>query len=181
MERDITRAVDCTVKIQLLHPDAVLPHKANPLDACFDVVAVSRNVTEDYIEYGLGFATEFPEGWQGLFYARSSVSNYSLMLKNGVAIIDAGYRGEWKARFYRTAIAREVPVGGWVCGQPTLTKTELQPGFNTYKIGDRIGQIQFQRVPQVLFEAVDSLSDSVRGTGGFGSTECKVTAAVPLS
>ncbi|SDY99020.1 dUTPase [Hymenobacter psychrophilus] len=72
-----------------------------------------------------------------------------MTLSNSVGVIDAGYRGEWQARFL---VATHV-------GSP-----------RTYKAGDRIGQIQFQRVPEVRFEQVDSLNDSPRGAGSFGSS-----------
>ncbi|GAB3303514.1 dUTP diphosphatase [Hymenobacter tenuis] len=152
------------IKIQLLHPNATLPSKAHPSDACFDVVAVSITREVDYIEYGLGFATEIPEGWQGLVYPRSSISKYNLALANGVAVIDADYRGEWKVRFRQTLKEdrQYMDEGAYY--------STIKPGNTIYKVGDKVAQIQFQRVPEVAFERVGSLPDSTRGTGGFGST-----------
>lgn len=136
------------IKIQLLHPDAKLPARAHPTDACYDVVAVSTRSTDQYREYGLGFATEIPPGWQGLIFPRSSISTYDLALANSVGVVDAGYRGEWVVRFrYTDAGPRHV-----------------------YGIGSKVAQIQFQRVPEVRFELVGSLAPSPRDTGGFGST-----------
>lgn len=150
-----------TIKFKLLHPDAKLPARAHPTDACFDVVAVSREIKDGYIHYGLGFATEIPVGWEAKFFARSGVSNYDLVLCNGVGVIDASYRGEWSARFK--------PVQ-YLDGE-SLHKKSINPyHLRLYERGDRIGQIQFQRVPEVRFEVVDELSDTERGAGGFGST-----------
>ena len=42
-----------------------------------------------------------------------------------------------------------------------------------YEVGERIGQIIIMPYPQIEFEEVDTLDDSVRGTGGFGSTNKK--------
>ncbi|UOR07203.1 hypothetical protein MUN82_08910 [Hymenobacter aerilatus] len=158
----------CNVKIQLLHPDA-MPVKAHKGDACFDVIAVGMEVTDDYIEYSLGFKTEMPEGWQGLFYPRSSISKYGLALCNSVGVIDAGYRGEWKARFRKTAKEVDVPVRGMV-DFPVYKKELSIDHSNIYPKFERIGQIQFQRVPTVTFEQVETLEQSERGAGGFGST-----------
>lgn len=144
--------MECTVKIQLLNHLARLPEKAHDTDACFDVEAVSKRLTNGGMEYGLGFATEIPEGWQGLIYPRSSIRDTDLGLRNSVGVVDAGYRGEWKVCFALGVNCRDSPC------------------FSTYNIGDRVAQIQFQRVPTVAFEVVDSLPDTQRGAGGFGST-----------
>ena len=41
---------------------------------------------------------------------------------------------------------------------------------NDYKIGERVGQLVIIPYPQIEFEEVDELSDSERGSGGYGST-----------
>lgn len=41
---------------------------------------------------------------------------------------------------------------------------------NVYDVGDRIAQIIIMPYPEVQFEEVEELSDSDRGTGGYGST-----------
>jgi dUTP pyrophosphatase len=134
------------IKFKLLHPDAKLPVRAHETDACFDVVATSFTPTADYLEYGLGFATEIPAGWEGKIYARSSISNYCLVLCNSVAVMDAHYRGEWKVRF------RQFPPG------------------QIYRVGDRVAQIQFRKLDEYSLVLTDELTDTQRGAGGFGST-----------
>jgi dUTP pyrophosphatase len=162
-----------TIKFKLLHPDAKLPSRAHATDAAFDVIAVSREIKDGYISYGLGFSTEIPAGWEAKVYPRSSISNYDLILCNGVGVIDSAYRGEWGARFRFTPKQGKC---GWQMGNDKLG-TETNVSFDEvygyaklYEIGDRIAQIQFQPVPQVCFEVVDELNDSARATGGFGST-----------
>jgi dUTP pyrophosphatase len=43
-------------------------------------------------------------------------------------------------------------------------------GFNKYKVGDRIGQIIIMPYPQIEFEEVEELSETERGTKGYGSS-----------
>lgn len=156
------------VKFLLLHPDAKLPTRATEHAACFDVVAVSREIKDGYVKYGLGFATEIPVGWQAKFYARSSISDTDLVLCNAVGVIDADYRGEWQARF-KLALS----VVGYVTFQQrayATTTSALSHLYRLYEVGDRIGQIQFEPVPALELQQVAELSTTARGTGGFGST-----------
>ena len=89
------------VKIKLVHQDAKIPVKAHVDDACHDVYPVSMVITDDYVEYDLGFSTEIQSGWMGLVFPRSSISEKDLLLCNPPGIIDSGYRGTWKVRFKR--------------------------------------------------------------------------------
>ena len=139
------------LRVKKLHQDAVLPQYAKPGDACVDLTAVSVhiNTEHDYIEYGTGLAIEIPDGYVGLIFPRSSVTNHYLMLKNAVGVIDSGYRGEVKARFQTTFPGMEE---------------------NIYVIGDRVCQLMVIPTEKMDFELVGELSDSVRGAGGYGST-----------
>ena len=133
------------VKIKRLVPEAIVPKYAKPGDAGMDVCAVSKNETDKYVEYGTGLAFEIPEGYTMLVFPRSSVSNTDLVMANSVGVIDAGYRGELKLRFRKN-------------------------GSDDYRIGDRVGQIIVLPYPAVNFEEVESLSESIRCEGGFGSS-----------
>jgi dUTP pyrophosphatase len=137
------------LKIKKLDSSAIIPSYAKEGDACFDLTATSINLTDKYIEYGTGLAMEIPEGYVGLIFPRSSVTNTDLMLKNGTGIIDQGYRGEIKFRFNRVS-------------------TELSSEI--YSVGDRIGQMMILPYPTIQFEEVDELSETNRGEGGYGST-----------
>lgn len=48
--------------------------------------------------------------------------------------------------------------------------TNFDDACSTYNVGDRIGQIIILPYPQIEFEEVKELSETDRGTGGFGST-----------
>ena len=133
------------VKIKKLHPDAVIPKYAKEGDAGMDVHAISRMVYDDFIEYGSGLAFEIPKDHVCLIFPRSSVSNKKLSLSNSVGVLDSGYRGELKFRFYKH-------------------------GSYEYGVGDRVGQIMIIPFPRVVVEEVESLGESERGEGGFGSS-----------
>ena len=82
-----------------------------------------------------------------LLLPRSSISKTSLRLSNSIGLIDAGYRGEIMAAVDNI---KDIPY-----------KVE---------IGQRLFQIVAMDGSSIRFDISDSLSDSSRGTGGFGST-----------
>ena len=133
------------LKIKKINSEAKIPHYANPDDAGMDVYAISKEVKERFIEYGTGLSFEVPEGHMMLVFPRGSLSNKDLILANHVGVLDSGYRGELKLRFRKI-------------------------GDDVYEIGDKIGQIIIVPFPKVEFEEVDELSETGRGSGGFGST-----------
>lgn len=138
------------VKIKKTHPDAKIPKYAKPGDAGADLVAVSKTYihdgTNEYTEYDIGLSFEIPEGWEGEIRPRSSISNTGFILTNAPGTIDSQFRGSVKARFKR--------ISGGV----------------EYEVGDKICQLLIKPAPQVQFEEVTELSNTDRGTGGFGSS-----------
>lgn len=141
------------VRFKKLDSKAVIPMKAHPTDAGFDLTAISVE-TDDYgnLSYGTGLAVEIPQGYVGLIFPRSSVCKKELFLTNAVGCIDSGYRGEIKAKFKYTNGDVLPEKGG------------------AYGCGDKIAQFIIMPYPEVEFEEVDELSESDRGKGGFGST-----------
>jgi dUTP pyrophosphatase len=136
------------IKIKLLHPSAQVPKKAIDTDACYDVIATSKNDLGDgRIHYGLGFAMEIPEGTQLDLRPRSSIHKTGLILSNCIGTGDEEYRGEYQAFFYHVI-----------------------PSLPPYNVGDRILQVQLRTREDVIFREVEVLSDTVRGEGGFGHT-----------
>lgn len=142
------------VRIKKLHKDAVIPKKAHATDAAFDLVATEVRV--DWAKQELtcytGLAFEIPEGYAGIVYPRSSVSKKPLILHNSTGIIDSDYRGEVTAKFLITDM-----------------KAYLQEAGG-YVAGDRVAQIMIMPFPQIEFEEAEELSETERGTGGYGST-----------
>ncbi len=135
------------IQYKLLYEDAVAPTKAHTTDAGYDLTAWSASTSNvsDYVEYNTGVAVNIPEGYVGLLFPRSSVSNKDMILKNCVGVLDSGYQGAILFR-YRSY------------------------GDNVYQPGDRIGQLVILKLPEVELEETDSFTKSERGEKGFGST-----------
>ena len=147
------------LKVKKLSPDAVLPKRAYPGDAGFDLVAQSvdyfgRDAYDRYSKVAVefGIAVEIPAGHVGLIFARSSIYFTRLRLANAVGVIDSGYRGCLSAVF---DIDHELSEEQW------------------YQVGDRCAQLVILPLPEVELVEVDELSPSERGTGSYGSSDRK--------
>ena len=136
------------IQFQKLFPDTILPTYAHPGDAGLDLYSCEDIIIEPMARYAvsLGFALEIPHGFVSRILDRSGMA-----IKNGIhclaGVVDAGYRGEYKAIMINLG---DVP----------------------YKIekGDRVAQMLIQPVEICDIEIVDKLSDSERGEGGFGAS-----------
>ena len=134
-----------------LDPEAVLPERAHPGDAGFDL----RSIVDVDVAPGeramvpTGVAVAIPDGHAGLVLPRSGLaSRHGLTLANAPGLIDAGYRGEVVCAVVN--LDRETPV--------------------TIARGDRIAQLVIVAVPDLEPAWVDELPPTSRGEGGFGST-----------
>ena len=136
------------IKIKRTQQGAMLPTKAHATDAGYDLYAASKKYDEnDNVVYGTGVAVEIPKGYVGLVFPRSSIANTCLTLSNSVGVIDSGYRGEIMAKY------------------------RIGYGFGAeYQRGERIAQLIIMPYPEIEFVEVEELSDSDRGTGGYGSS-----------
>lgn len=147
------------VKIKKTHPDAVIPKYAKPGDAGLDLTAVSKYFDEyGNLCYGTGLAFEIPQGYVGLIFPRSSICKNQLLLSNAVGVIDSGYRGEVSFKFKPSNSFASV-----------LYDTDWEQN-GAYKIGERIGQMIIMPYPQIEFVEVNELSQTERGTTGYGSS-----------
>lgn len=169
------------VKFKKLNKKAVIPTKAHTASAGFDMVAVTKTVTDKFVEYDTQIATAIPEGHVGLLFANSRVSKYDLDLANAVGVVDADYRGTIRFRYKHTI----QPQTG-ICAHKTkyfdLVK-DVEPvpiPFHPkeFNVGDVIGQLIIIPIPDVEFVEVDELDETDRGEGGFGSTEKPVEPVV---
>ena len=145
------------LKIKALSPkigtDIPLPRFATAGAACMDLYAcIDQPVTLAAGERRLiptGIAIALPSAeYVALVFARSGLGiKHGIALSNGVGVIDSDYRGE-------------IRVG----------LTNLSDTPYTVRPGDRIAQLAVMPVVQAELERVDSLDETGRGTGGFGST-----------
>jgi len=157
------------IKFKKTHENAVVPKRANPTDAGADLTAVSLRVemqeTGDaygFVEYDTGISVAIPDGYVGLIFPRSSVSKTALQLANSVGVIDSSYRGSIKVRFRLDAL------GHAIVNDCDGQFTGLTPA--TYKVGDRIAQLVVVPISLVNYVETDTLDETIRGEGGFGSS-----------
>lgn len=138
------------IKFKLNHPNAIIPKYAYDTDACFDLFCAESKKSDLFVEYNTGINILIPEDYVGLLFPRSSVTNKTLILKNSVGVIDHGYLGDIKLRYYITPM--------------------FDDNVNTYDIGDRVGQMLIIPRPKIKLIQVESFEDTQRGTNGYGST-----------
>ena len=140
------------IPVKRLREGAILPAYATAqsagadLHACLDApVEIAPRETK---MIPLGFAMAIPAGWAGLIFARSGLaSKQDLAPANKVGVIDADYRGEWF-----------IPIHN----HGTQTRT-VEPG-------ERVAQLVLVPCMTASFFEADSLDETARGAGGFGST-----------
>lgn len=150
------------LKFKRLSEDAILPIRANKNDAGLDLTAtrITQEINECgqlILVYHTDLAVEIPEGFVGLLFPRSSVANKSLLMTNCVGVIDAGYRGEIMSKMRST--------------------TDVVPAI--YKPGERFAQLLIMPLADATVVETTELSESERGSNGFGSSN-NTSAAAPL-
>lgn len=143
------------VAVKKLDERAVLPTYGSEYAAGADLYALTDG--ELVIKAGetafvhTGLALEVPEGFAGLVYARSGLaSKRGLAPANKVGVIDSDYRGEIMVALHNHSDKDQVIANG-----------------------ERVAQLVITPFLKVDFTETDSLTDTVRGTGGFGSTGTK--------
>lgn len=139
------------VKIKKLYDNAVIPTEGSEKAAGHDLYACLDS--DEVVIYPhttllvkTGIAMEIPDGYFGGIYARSGLATKSgLRPANCVGVVDSDYRGEIKVAVHNDSDQRQ----------------EIQDG-------DRIAQLIIQPYLNVEFEEADELSNTERGSGGFG-------------
>jgi len=141
-----------TIRVKKLHPDAVLPTYGSTeaagadLYACLEAPVTVQPGETAWIPTGI--AIEVPKGCAGLIYARSSMgAKRGLAPANKVGVIDSDYRGEIRV---------------------VLLNHGKQA--QTVNPGERVAQLLITPVITPAYEESQSLEDTYRGSGGFGST-----------
>lgn len=160
-------------KVKRLHPDAVIPQYAHSGDSGFDLVAVEDVIVEpgETVKVPTGLAFEIPAGYEIQVRPRSGITTKT-RLRVQLGTVDSGYRGEVSVMVDNTS------YGSGLFEEGLLTvSAELHPTAETYHLGtyiirkgDRIAQAVIAPVIHAEIVEADELSDTERGTGGFGST-----------
>lgn len=139
------------LRVTKLREDAVLPVRAHRSDAGLDLTACEE-LTIGPGERALvstGLAVEIPEGHAGIVAPRSGLAlRHGISIVNTPGVIDAGYRGEVRV---------------------LLLNTDLSEAF-TVEPGMRIAQLLVMPVAPAEVVEVTALSESARGSSGFGSS-----------
>lgn len=140
------------VKIKKISEKAIIPTYGSPFSAGADLYACLESPCEikpgetAFIHTGL--CAELPEGYVGLVFARSGLAcKKDLAPANKVGVIDSDYRGEIMVAIHNHG-------------------SEIR----TVEHGERIAQLLIMPYVTANFIPADELSDTERGSGGFGST-----------
>ena len=136
--------MDTVVKIQRNHPGSQLPQKANPSDACFDLMAPEDQIIAagSHGVIDVGIALELEQGWEAQIRGRSGLAKRGIVVHPGT--IDHLYRLNLKVLVHNLG------------DQPW-----------TVSAGDRVAQMKVSKIWEVeLLEASVSPTDR----GGLGST-----------
>ena len=143
------------IAVKKLKENAILPTYGSNFSAGADLYAV----TDEPIEFlpnqtklvGTGLAMEIPEGYAGLIYARSGLaSKRGLAPANKVGVVDADYRGEIMVALHNHS-----------------------DKIQTIEPKERIAQLVVTPFLKAEFFETETLTDTTRGAGGFGSTGTK--------
>ena len=141
------------VKIKKLNENARIPTRRSSQAAGYDLYAETASAALEIrpgetAKIGTGIAVEIPDGYFGAVFARSGLAaKKGLRPANCVGVIDPDYRGEIFVPLHNDS-------------------GELR----TIADGDRIAQLVILPYMTVEFAEADELSETERGSGGFGST-----------
>lgn len=133
--------------------DAIEPTRATPDSAGFDLYSWQSSHLRpgEFTAIRTGIAIAIPQGHVGLVCPRSGLAvKHGVTVLNAPGIIDADYRGEIRVLLINFG------YGTWY-----------------FKTGERIGQLVITPIAQIRLDEADigkDLSETVRGSGGFGST-----------
>lgn len=142
------------IKFAKLHPDAKIPTKGSTKAAGYDLSAVITETPgvvihpHETVKVGTGLAITPPEGYFGAIFPRSGLSTkQGLRPANCVGVCDEDYTGEYIVALHNDS--EQVRI---------------------VENGDRIAQLVFLPYLDVEFVEVESLDETERGDGGFGSS-----------
>lgn len=142
------------IKFTKSHPDAKTPLRATKGAAAVDLTSCEVAYENGAFIVNTGLRTSFPEGFVLLVFGRSGFARkHGVHLANGVGVIDSDYRGDLQLMFR--------------CEDPTMSTADM---FNLLAPGQRVAQAILMPLPVTDWVEVAELSNSERGTGGFGST-----------
>ena len=140
------------IQLKKLRENALLPTRGSEHAAGYDLYACLEEdvliAPGQTVKIGTGLAVAVPEGFFGAVFARSGLaSKEGLRPANCVGVCDSDYRGEYIIALHNDSGMER-----------------------TVRHGDRIAQLVILPFLPAEFEESDSLPETARGAGGFGST-----------
>lgn len=140
------------IQVRVLREDARLPQRQTPGAAGADLFACLEDTlgipSGETVPVPTGIALEIPEGYAGMVLARSGLAvSQGLAPANKVGLIDSDYRGELLIYLHNHS-----------------------DSIRTIEPGQRVAQLVVLPVAAATFKQAENLSETDRGTGGFGST-----------
>ena len=140
------------LNIKRLTETAKIPTRGSDMAAGYDLYAdTDKEIVippHETVMVSTGITIEIPEGYFGAIYARSGMaSKRGLRPANCVGVVDPDYRGAWMIAVHNDT---EEP--------------------KTVEAGERIAQMVVMPFLSIDFQEVDELTETKRGSGGFGST-----------
>jgi dUTP pyrophosphatase len=135
------------IKVKKMRTEAKIPTRAHKEDAGIDLYACGDHTVLPHATcmIPVGVAFEIEEGYVGFIWDKSSIGSKSIKTLGGV--IDAGYRGEVSVMVHN------------LLNEPYV-----------FLHGHKVAQMVIQKVELCDIEEVETLSESLRGLGAFGST-----------
>lgn len=134
------------MQVKKLYYDSFVPTKKSPCAAGYDLIAPKGGILSKGLNtVGLGIAIALPEWNYGRIACRSSLAAKNISVEAGV--IDNDYRGEIKV----------------------LLRNHSDEPYH-YKRGHRIAQLIITPYTDISVLVTETLNETVRGQGGFGST-----------
>ena len=138
------------IQIKKLDPAATLPTYGSADAAGADLYSLQAATLQpgETVLIRTGLSMAIPQGYGGFIFARSGLATKrGLAPANKVGVIDADYRGEVMVALYNQSNAPQ-----------------------TVEAGERIAQLVLLPAPQASFMEAETLPDTARSAGGFGST-----------
>lgn len=169
-----------STKIKRISDKAVIPTRANDTDSGWDLTIISvEKIVGDTIFFRTGLQVAPPEDHYFEIHIRSGCSPLPIMLANSVGIVDNSYRGELIVAIRVLhpnsggAESRESYPSG-IVRMLDARPTSLHEVANLILAKKpKIAQMILRRSIDTSMEEVVSLDVTVRGSGGFGSSDSK--------
>jgi len=138
------------LKIKKLNNKAKIPRIATEGSACFDLSTCDDILITNgkLVKVHTGLAVEIQEGYCLEIYPRSGIASNGVIIPNSPAVIDSDYRGEVIICLYGLFVNRIMSFG----------------------VGSKIAQARLVKLVPTSIKVVSNLSETKRGSGGFGST-----------